>query len=103
MLYAKLENDHWPLELEELEYVAKRLKHLNWAYDVEVQRSIFGSLPAHRFVLIKWEARQSTKTEPAKTNRNLIGEYKTKEEIIPMIRLLISAEEDVWRERGMTP
>lgn len=97
MLYAALESDQWPLQWEELEYLAKKLKNMNWTYDVVAERSIFGSLPAHRFVLIKWEARKSINDSP---KREEVGYYKTMEEIIPMLKLLISAEEDKLKEMG---
>ncbi len=97
MLYAKLDQELWPLQWEELEYLAKRLKQINWSYSVEAERSIFGSLPAHRFVLIKWEQRQRLTDSP---KREVVGEYKTMEEIIPMLKLLISVEEDKLKEQG---
>lgn len=97
MLYAKLDEVQWPLQWEELEYLAKRLKQTNWSYSVEAERSIFGSLPAHRFVLIKWVSRKSTNESP---KREEVGYYKTMEEIIPMLKLLISAEEDKLKEMG---
>lgn len=97
MLYAKLDEAQWPLQWEELEYLAKRLNQMNWAYSVEAERSIFGSLPAHRFVLIKWEARKHANDSP---KREEVGTYKTMDEIIPMLKLLISVEEDKLKEMG---
>ena len=97
MLYAKLDEEQWPLQWEELEYLAKKLKQMNWSYSVEAERSIFGSLPAHRFVLIKWVPRKSANESP---KREEVGYYKTMEEIIPMLKLLISAEEDKLKEMG---
>ena len=98
MLYAKLDDEQWPMQWEELEYLAKRLKQMNWSYSVEAERSIFGSLPAYRFVLIKWGARQRLTDSP---KREEVAYYKTMEEIIPMLKLLISAEEDRLKEMGV--
>ncbi len=100
MLYAKLDQELWPIQWEELEYLAKRLKQVNWAYAVEVEKSIFGSLPAHRFVLIKWGQRQHVNDSP---KREELGTYKTMEEIIPILKLLISTEEDILKGMGVSP
>lgn len=103
MLYAKLDQELWPIQWEELEYLAKRLKQLNWSYAVEAERSIFGSLPAYRFVLIKWHPRKPTAKASATTEREELGAYKTMEEIIPILKLLISTEEDILKGMGVSP
>jgi hypothetical protein len=98
MLYAKLDQELWPLQWEELEYLTKRLKQLDWAYAVEAEKSIFGSLPTYRFVLIKWSPRMTINAQP---KREELGTFKSVEEITPILKLLISTEEDKLKEMGV--
>lgn len=100
MLFAQINQNEWPLKWEELEYLAKRLKNMDWSYDVIAERCVFGAYERHQFVLIKWHPRTvvAGNVEPASPKREELGTYKTMEEIIPIVKLLISTEEDKLRE-----
>jgi hypothetical protein len=95
MLFAQLDKAEWPLGWEELEFLAKELKDMNWAYDVVAERCVFGAYERHQFVLIKWHPRLAINDSP---KREELGTYKTMEEIVPILKLLISTEEDKLKE-----
>jgi hypothetical protein len=95
MLYANVERVNWPLKWEELDYLANQLKNLDWSYDVQVERLILGAHERYRFVLVRWGPRKHANDSP---KREELGTYKAVEEIIPILKLLISTEEDKLKE-----
>jgi hypothetical protein len=100
MLFAQLDKNEWPLKWNELEFLAKRLRSMDYSYDVIAERCVFGAYERYQFVLIKWHPREivNNNVTTATAKREELGTYKTMEEIIPIVKLLISTEEDKLRE-----
>lgn len=96
-MYAKLDPQFWPLGLEEMEYLAKRLKQLCWNYEVRVEKLMFSglereSVPMMRFAILKWKTRRDINDSPG-FDTLWVGENFA--ELTGMLRMLITVEEGV--------
>jgi hypothetical protein len=97
MLYAAV-HDHraWPLGLEELEYLKKKLKHLNCNYrlDLEVRMFALSDHPEHRYVLLKWD-------HYAEGNKRIVLlETHDMEQMASALKMLVSIEETEMKQRS---
>ena len=96
MLYAPVNASVWPLGVEEIEYLEKKLRQLNYNYQVGLEVRMF-SLPDHpeyRYVLLKWE-------HYAEGNkRNVLLETHDIEQMASALKMLISIEETEMKQRS---
>ena len=97
MLYAAVHDRRaWPLGLEELEYLKKKLKHLNYNYrlDLEVRMFALSDHPEYRYVLLKWE-------HYAKGNKRIVLlETHDMEQMASALKMLVSIEETEMKQRS---
>ena len=100
MLYAAVNHrNSWPLGLEEIEYLEKRLKHLNFNYQVGVEMRMFNTVeyaPLYRYVLVKWEHLASGQA----TNRTVLLETHDMEQMASALKMLVSIEETEMKQRS---
>jgi len=98
MLYAAVYSKvAWPLRMEEIEYLEKKLKNSNYHYRVELERRMFESqdLPEYRFVLLK---REHVSGDTSK--RNVLLETHDIEQMASALKMLISIEETEVKQRS---
>lgn len=92
MLYAPITKERYPLGWEELEWKYKKLKQLNWMYQVEVSRQMFQlKYPEYQFTLIRWGHRPDINT-PAK--REVLYEGHDYHAVLGFVSMLLTAEEE---------
>lgn len=98
MLYAAV-YDHraWPLGLEELEYLKKKLKHLNYNYrlDLEVRMFALPDHPEYRYVLVKFEH-----VSGSAAKRIVLLDTHDKEQMASALKMLVSIEENELKQRS---
>jgi hypothetical protein len=99
MAYAQLKD--WPDGYEEVEYLAKKLKHTDPTYSVQVERTMFALHGGGEYVIaiIRWEGSKYQGT----LKRTLLATYEDISEATGMLRLLIGnaeAERDELNRRG---
>jgi hypothetical protein len=98
MLYAAV-HDHraWPLGLEELEYLKKKLKHLNYNYrlDLEVRMFALSDHPEYRYVLMKFEH-----VSKDTSKRIVLLETHDTEQMASALKMLVSIEETEMKQRS---
>lgn len=92
MLYAPITKERYPLGWEELEWKCRKLKQLNWSYQVEVSRQMFQlKYPEYQFTLIRWGHRPDINT-PAK--REVLYEGHDYHAVLGFVSMLLTAEEE---------
>ena len=97
MLYAPVNASVWPLGVEEIEYLEKKLRQLNYNYQVGLEVRMF-SLPDHpeyRFVLLKWEH-----VSGGTPKRNVLLETHDIEQMASALKMLVSIEETEMKQRS---
>ena len=99
MAYAQLKG--WPDGYEEVEYLAKKLKHTDPTYSVQVERRMFALHGGGEYVIaiIRWEGSKYQ----GHLKRTLLATYEDISEATGMLRLLIGnaeAERDELNRRG---
>lgn len=98
MLYAAVNNKAaWPLGAEEIEYLEKKLRHLNYNYQVGLEVRMFSlpDHPEHRFVLLKWEHISGDTSK-----RNVLLETHDIEQMASALKMLVSIEETEVKQRS---
>lgn len=92
-MYAKVDPKHWPLGLEEAEYLAKQLKRVAWDCEVVMERSVLAMTPepVFRFAIIRWGRRADLLDTP---KREVLWEGTDVVELTGMLRMLIAVEKD---------
>lgn len=99
MLYTAV-HDHraWPLGLEELEYLKKKLKHLNYNYrlDLEVRMFALSDHPQYRYTLVKFEHMYPGSAP----KRIVLLETHDKEQMASALKMLVSIEETEMKQRS---
>lgn len=97
MLYAPVNHrSAWPLGVEELEYLEKRLRQLNFNYQVGLEMRMF-ALPDHpeyRYVLVKWEHVSGD------AKRIVLLETHDMEQMASALKMLVSIEENELKQRS---
>lgn len=96
MLYAAVHDRRaWPLGLEELEYLKKKLKHLNYNYrlDLEVRMFALSDHPLYRYTLVKFEHGSAPK-------RIVLLETHDMEQMASALKMLVSIEETEMKQRS---
>ena len=85
MAYAQIKV--WPDGYEEVEYLAKELKHTDPTYSVQVERTMFAMRDGAEYVIaiIRWEGSKYQGT----LKRTLLATYEDISEATGMLRLLI--------------
>lgn len=93
MLYAEIQAEQYPLGWEELEWKSRRLKQLNWSYQLQVGRQVFSlsKYPEFQFTIIKWGLRQDINTPP---KREVLYEGHDFYAVLGFISMLLKAEEE---------
>lgn len=98
MLYAAV-HDHraWPLGLEELEYLKKKLKQLNYSYQVGLEMRMFAlsDHPEYRYTLVKFEHVSVTRAK-----RIVLLETHDMEQMASALKMLVSIEETEMKQRS---
>ena len=97
MLYAPVYNKAaWPLRLEELEYLEKKLRRLNFDYQLGVEMRMFASSyrPQYRYILLKWENHADG------NKRNVLLETHDIEQMASALKMLVSIEETEMKQRS---
>jgi hypothetical protein len=97
MLYVAIsDRSAWPLGAEELEYLEKKLRNLNYNYQVGMEARMFSlpDHPEHRYVLLKWE-------HYAEGNKRIVLlETHDIEQMASALKMLISIEETEVKQRS---
>lgn len=94
MLYAEIQTEEYPPGWEELEWKYKKLKQLDWSYQLTVGRQVFShyaNLPQYQFTLIKWGHRPSIHTA---TPREVLYEGHDFYAVLGFVSMLLTAEEE---------
>lgn len=98
MLYAPVNHrSAWPLGVEEIEYLEKRLRQLNFNYQVGLEMRMF-ALPDHpeyRYVLLKWEH-----VSGSAAKRIVLLETHDMEQMASALKMLVSIEENEVKQRS---
>ena len=98
MLYAAV-HDHraWPLGLEELEYLKKKLRQFNYHYrlDLEVRMFALSDHPEYRYTLVKFEHVSATRAK-----RIVLLETHDMEQMASALKMLVSIEETEMKQRS---
>jgi hypothetical protein len=93
-LYAPVNANAWQFGWEEIEYLEKRLRHLNADYQVGAERRMMGSridLPEYRFVLLKWSVLTHTTVT---RKREVVLETYDIQQMASTLTMLISIEKE---------
>jgi hypothetical protein len=92
MLYASIAMQNYPLGWEELEWKMRKLKQLNWGYQLDIAQQVFSlKAPPYQFTLIRWGQR-SDYNAPAP--REVLYEGHDYYAVLGFVTLLLTAEED---------
>lgn len=93
MMYAEIQVEQYPPGWEELEWKSKKLKQLNWSYQLQVGRQAFGfgMGPQYQFTIIKWGHRPDLLTSPP---REVLYEGHDFYAVLGFISMLLKAEEE---------
>jgi hypothetical protein len=97
MLYAPVfSKAAWPLGLEELEYLEKKLRQLNYSYQVGLEMRMFSLLdyPEYRYILLKWESHAEG------SKRIVLLETHDTEQMASALKMLVSIEENELKQRS---
>jgi hypothetical protein len=97
MLYAPVfSKAAWPLGVEEIEYLEKKLRQLNFSYQVGLEMRMFALLdyPEYRFILMKWENYGDG------NKRIVLLETYDKEQVASALKMLVSIEETEMKQRS---
>ena len=93
MLYASIAMQNYPLGWEELEFKLKKLKQLNWAYQLDIGQQVFSLKgPQYQFTLIKWGHRPSINEAP---KREVLYEGHDYYAVLGFVSMLLTAEEEL--------
>ena len=99
MLYAAVNHrNSWPLGVEEIEYLKKKLKHLNYNYrlDLEVRMFALSDHPEYRYTLVKFEHMYPGSAP----KRIVLLETHDKEQMASALKMLVSIEETEMKQRS---
>ena len=92
MLYAEIPSERYPLGWEELEWKCRKLKQLNWSYQLQVGQRMFQlKYPEYQFTLVRWGHRPDINT-PAK--REVLYEGHDYYAVLGFVSMLLTAEEE---------
>lgn len=92
MLYAPIVKERYPLGWEELEWKCRKLKQLNWSYQVEVSRQMFQlKYPEYQFTLIRWGHRKDINSPAV---REVLYEGHDYQAVLGFVSMLLTAEEE---------
>lgn len=94
MMYAEIQPEQYPPGWEELEWKARKLKQLNWSYQLLVGRQVFGHyerLPQYQYTIIKWGVRTDIFNTPP---REVLYEGHDFYAVLGFISMLLKAEEE---------
>ena len=93
MLYAEITLEQYPPGWEELEWKMRKLKQLNYSYQLQVGRRLFQlKYPEYQFTLIKWGHRPNINTPPP---REVLYEGHDFKAVLGFISMLLKAEEEM--------
>lgn len=90
MLYAPVNANAWKLAWEEVEWLEKKLRRLNFIYQVIAERRMFElqDHPEYRFVLLKWSHDPNT----FEKKREVLLETHDIGHMASVLKMLISVE-----------
>jgi hypothetical protein len=95
MLYASIALQNYPLGWEELEWKLRKLKQLNWAYQLQVGQRMFQlKYPEYQFTLIRWGQRISINENAP---REVLYEGHDFYAVLGFVSMLLKAEEEEKR------
>ena len=89
-MYVAIENKReLPLKFEKLEWLGRKLKSLDTAYQLVISRRMFdvAYMEEYQFTVVRWEA-------PMKTKRHLVLETTDLEQMESALFMLINTEEE---------
>jgi hypothetical protein len=93
MLYASIAMQNYPPGWEELEFKLKKLKELNWGYQLDIRQRVFSlKYPEYQFTLIKWGHRPSINESPL---REVLYEGHDYYAVLGFVSMLLKAEEEL--------
>ena len=99
MLYAAVNHrNSWPLGVEEIEYLEKRLRQLNFNYQVGLEMRMFNTVeyaPLYRYVLVKFEHVSGDTSK-----RIVLLETHDMEQMASALKMLVSIEETEMKQRS---
>ncbi len=92
VMYASIALSNYPLGWEELEWKLRKLKQLDWAYQLDIAQQVFSlKAPPYQFTLIRWGHRPNINTSPP---REVLYEGHDYYAVLGFVSLLLTAEED---------
>ena len=92
MLYIEILRERYPLGWEELEWKFRKLKQLNWFYQLSIGQPAFQlDVPPYQFTLIRWGIRPDVNTSAP---REVLYEGHDYKAVLGYISLLLKVEED---------
>lgn len=97
MLYAAVtDRSAWPLGVEELEYLEKKLRLFDFRYQMGMERRMLESHadPEYRYVLLRWENHGDG------NKRIVVLETHDVEQMASALKMLISIEENELKQRS---
>ena len=99
MLYAAVNHrSSWPLGVEEIEYLEKRLRQLNFNYQVGLEMRMFNTVeyaPLYRYTLVKFEHVSGDTSK-----RIVLLETHDIEQLASALKMLVSIEETEMKQRS---
>ena len=111
-MYAPMDAREWPIQFEELQHLMLKLNQLvgvtggRDSYQAMVERRIFLHVqgPEFRFAIIKWSStsRKDNHGFPVR-QRELLGTYEDYDQVLGMMRLLVSNAEVEAKSREQRP
>lgn len=98
MLYAAVtDRSAWPLGVEELEYLEKKLRLFDFRYQMGMEMRMFNTMeyaPVYRYVLLRWENHGDG------NKRIVVLETHDVEQMASALKMLISIEENELKQRS---
>jgi hypothetical protein len=94
-MYIEIEAAQYPPGWEELEWKAKKLKKLNYSYQLQVSKRAFGHGmgPMYQFALIRWGRHVISHFDHERT-REVLYEGHDYQAVVGFVSMLLTAEEE---------
>ena len=94
-MYVEIEVAQYPPGWEELEWKVKKLKQLNYSYQLQVSKRAFGHGmgPMYQFTLIRWSRHAISHFDHERT-REVLYEGHDYQAVVGFVSMLLTAEEE---------
>ncbi len=99
-MYVEIVAAQYPPGWEELEWKAKKLKKLNYSYQLQVSKRAFGHGmgPVYQFALIRWSSRSGSRSVIShfdhELTREVLYEGHDYQAVVGFVSMLLTAEEE---------